>query len=84
MAPVDKKDKSKRFICLCNSVPQKDIEEAIARGCNTLGRIFDATTAGCGACGGSCQPTLRKMLEAYEKTGKFLDDPRSLSPRRNK
>jgi bacterioferritin-associated ferredoxin len=84
MAPADKKDKSKRFICLCNSVPQKDIEDAIARGCNTLGRLFDATTAGCGACGGSCQPTLRKMLDTYSRTGKFLENPRPTSRRRTK
>jgi len=70
--PVDKS----RFICLCNEVSQQTIEDAISRGCDTLGKVFDATLAGVGACGGSCQPTLRKMLEAYQQTGKFPDNPR--------
>gem|GEM_PF-3031533 len=76
MAPVDKKDKTKRFICLCNGVTQDRIEKAIASGCQSLGRIFDVTTAGVGACGGSCQPTLKKMLEAYQQTGQFPENPR--------
>ncbi len=80
MAPVDKKDKSKRLICLCNAVPQADIEAVIARGCTTLGRIFDATTAGVGACGGSCQPILRKMLDCYLTKGEFPSDPASARP----
>ena len=70
-----KNDKT-RLICLCNAVSQQEVEDAIARGSDTLGKIFDATCAGVGACGGSCQPTLRKMLEAYQETGKFLDNPR--------
>lgn len=70
-----KNDKS-RFICLCNAISQQEIEDAMARGCDTLGKLFDATCAGVGACGGSCQPTLTKMLEAYKTTGKFLDNPR--------
>jgi bacterioferritin-associated ferredoxin len=71
-----KKDRTTRLICLCNEVTQATVEDAIARGCDTLGKIFDATIAGCGACGGSCQPTLRKMLEAYQQTGKFPENPR--------
>jgi NAD(P)H-nitrite reductase large subunit len=74
-APV-KKDKSQRLICLCNGIPQGEIEGAIERGCRTLGRIFDATTAGVGACGGSCQPILRRMLDEYLTNGKFPEDPR--------
>lgn len=70
MAPAAKKDKRQRLICLCNSVPEAEIEAAIERGCTTLGKIFDATQAGVGACGGSCQPTLKKMLDKYLKSGK--------------
>lgn len=76
MAAPDKKDKSQRLICLCNAIPQGKIEAAIQRGCKTLGRIFDATTAGVGACGGSCQPILRRMLDSYLANGQFPEDPR--------
>jgi bacterioferritin-associated ferredoxin len=75
-----KNDKAKRLICLCNEVSQETIEAAILRGCHTLGKIFDATGAGCGACGGSCQPTLRKMLETYQATGRFPENPKHPSP----
>lgn len=67
--------KSEKKICLCNGVTQSSIEAAITRGCDTLGKIFDATQAGVGACGGSCQPTLRKMLETYKATGSFPAAP---------
>lgn len=52
-----------KFICYCNGIPRATVEDAIRRGCDTLGKVFDATTAGCGPCGGSCQPELRKMLD---------------------
>lgn len=81
MAPPDKKDKSQRMICLCNAISQAEIEAAIQRGCTSLGKIFDATTAGVGACGGSCQPILRKMLDEYLARGKFSEDPRPSSRR---
>lgn len=70
-----KNDKS-RLICLCNAISQQEVERAVLQGSDSLGKLFDATTAGVGACGGSCQPTLRKMLDAYLTTGKFLDNPR--------
>ena len=73
-----------RLICLCNEVSQGTIEAAIVRGCNTLGKVFDATIAGVGACGGSCQPTLRKMLESYQATGTFPENPRHPSPAQRK
>ncbi len=75
MGPVVTKDKAKRFICLCNGVTQERVENAIASGCKTLGRIFDTTNAGVGACGGSCQPTLKKMLETFQETGTFPENP---------
>lgn len=78
-APAEK-PKTERLICLCNEVSQATVEAAIARGCHRLGQIFDATTAGVGACGGSCQPTLKKMIDEYLTTGKFPENPRS--PRR--
>jgi bacterioferritin-associated ferredoxin len=85
MNPADKNPKRKRLICLCNSIPQDTVEAAIERGCNTLGKLFDATTAGVGACGGTCQPILNKMLESYNQTGTFPEDPRpNLRKRRRK
>jgi bacterioferritin-associated ferredoxin len=82
MGQTGKPEKGRRLICLCNEVAQADIEAAIMRGCDTLSKIFDATLAGVGACGGSCQPTLRKMLETYKATGKFPENPRPPSESR--
>lgn len=76
MSAKNKIDKHKRFICLCNFVPQDKIEDAIKNGSDSLGKIFDRTSAGVGACGGSCQPILKKMLDTYLETGKFPEDPR--------
>lgn len=56
-----------KFVCYCNGITREVVEDAIRRGCTTLGKIFDSTTAGCGPCGGSCQPELRKMLDEYLK-----------------
>jgi NAD(P)H-nitrite reductase large subunit len=56
------KRKNKDIICKCNEVPREAIEEAIRNGADTMNKIFDATTAGVGPCGGSC----RKI-----KTGNF-------------
>ena len=42
---------------------QETIEKAIEDGCKTLNEIFDATTAGVGACGGSCRRIIGPMLE---------------------
>lgn len=52
------------MICLCNGVPRSKIVAAIDRGCTSLGKIFDATRAGCGPCGGTCQYKLRQLIEA--------------------
>jgi NAD(P)H-nitrite reductase large subunit len=69
MKPV-RKNKQDKIICLCNGVSLGAVEEAIRRGCRSLGRIYDATTAGVGPCGGSCQGDLKRLLaeaEAEEK-----------------
>lgn len=36
-----------------------------------MNKIFDATTAGVGPCGGSCRRKILPMLEQYLKTGSF-------------
>lgn len=61
----------REIICLCNNVPRDVIEDAIRNGCDTLNKIFDATTAGVGPCGGSCRRKLGPMLDAYLETGEF-------------
>lgn len=63
------------FVCYCNRVPKEPIEAAIRRGCD-LNRIFDATCAGVGACGGSCRPYLLKMIHQFQETGEFPNEPR--------
>ena len=58
-------------ICFCNEVKKSQIEKAIKEGADTLNVIFDHTTAGVGACGGSCRPKLQIMLDSYKQTGEF-------------
>tara|TARA_Y100001935_G_C17307830_1_gene513582 strand:- start:3124 stop:3354 length:231 start_codon:yes stop_codon:yes gene_type:complete len=57
-----KKSKKEKLICYCNKIPLRVVEEAIDNGASSLGDLFDRTQAGCGPCGGSCQPELRKLL----------------------
>lgn len=59
----NKKSKQEKLICYCNGIPLAVVEKAIEDGAKTMGQIFDRTTAGCGPCGGSCQPEIRKLLE---------------------
>lgn len=71
------------MICLCNGVTQAEIEAAIRGGATSLGRVFDETSAGVGACGGSCQPELKKMLAQFQHDGTFPADPRPPARRRD-
>ncbi len=68
---MNPKHKGREIICLCNNVPRDVIEEAIRNGCDTLNKIFDATTAGVGPCGGSCRRKLQPMLDSFQQTGTF-------------
>lgn len=58
-----KHKKKKKLVCLCNGVEQKKIEEAIDNGASSLDEIFDRTNAGVGACGGTCRPQIKLLLE---------------------
>ena len=69
--PVNQPKTKREIVCLCNNVDRKTIEDAIINGADTLNKIFDATTAGVGPCGGSCRRKLAPMLETFQKTGKF-------------
>jgi bacterioferritin-associated ferredoxin len=64
------------IVCRCNNVDQETIEKAISRGCHDLNQIYDATTAGVGACGGSCRRFIAVMLETYIKNGTFPKEAR--------
>ena len=67
-----KREKSRpEIICRCNNVSKKTIEDAVSGGCDTLNKIFDATTAGVGPCGGSCRRKIKPMLDSYLETGVF-------------
>jgi bacterioferritin-associated ferredoxin len=70
-----KKNLINPIICVCNNVKKNEIEEAITKGCRTLPLIYDRTSAGVGPCGGSCRPTLIKILNHFLQTGKFLENP---------
>jgi bacterioferritin-associated ferredoxin len=63
--------KKKEIICFCNNVPRDVIEKAIRNGADTMNKIFDSTTAGVGACGGSCRRKLAPLLDSYLKCGQF-------------
>ena len=64
-------DPTEDLICLCNIVTRGTIEEAIRNGADTLNKIFDATTAGVGPCGGSCRRKIQPMLDQFQKDGTF-------------
>ena len=62
------------LICLCNEVPRSEVVRAIRNGACSLAKIFDETFAGCGPCGGSCQPELVQLLQQE------LDSPTKPKP----
>lgn len=73
-----KKKDFRGMLCTCNMVPRTTVEKAIARGCHRMEKIFTATTAGVGQCGGSCRPEIEKMLKEYLEKGTFpsAQDPK--------
>ncbi len=66
----NRKQKS-QIICRCNNVDRATIEKAIVDGADSMNSIFDYTTAGIGACGGSCRRKLYPLLQHYLATGTF-------------
>ena len=61
-----KAKEKKKLVCLRNGVEQSLIEKAIKEGAKSLDEIFDLTSAGVGACGGSCRPQIKKLLEIHK------------------
>lgn len=70
------------YVCWCNMVSKTRIEQAIQSGAQTLDEIFDQTTAGVGACGGSCRPYIKGMLDSFQQNGTFPEVPRPSKGRR--
>jgi bacterioferritin-associated ferredoxin len=68
---MNNKNPKNEIVCLCNNVSRATIESAICNGADTLNKIFDATTAGVGPCGGSCRRKLGPLLDGYLATGNF-------------
>lgn len=66
-----RQNQKSKNICLCNAVDQNSIETAISLGAHTLDEVFDETRAGVGACGGSCRPYIKQMIDEYKNTGTF-------------
>lgn len=54
-----------KLVCYCHGVSEASVAEAIARGCHKVDLVSDATTAGIGPCGGTCRPTIQKMIADY-------------------
>ncbi|OYZ16305.1 MAG: NAD(P)H-nitrite reductase [Bdellovibrio sp. 28-41-41] len=65
------KRKRSPIICRCNNITLDTIQQAFVDGCDTLDKLFDATTAGVGPCGGSCRKITGPILEYYLKHKTF-------------
>ncbi len=80
----DSQDAEDPIVCFCNEVRLGTIVDALAEGACTMADIYDRTFAGCGPCGGSCQPDLALILQdwlAGEETSASGQDPRPLQAR---
>lgn len=65
---------SKEYICRCEEVTRKEIEDAIADGATTLAGIKRRTRAGMGLCQGrTCQRLITQMLSKAQ-------DPAEIKP----
>jgi bacterioferritin-associated ferredoxin len=49
------------YVCLCNSVTESDIRQAVAAGCGGMTELTMRT--GCGSTCGSCVPDACELLE---------------------
>ena len=54
------------MVCFCNEIRLSAIVTAMAAGASTLTEIIDETWAGCGPCGGTCQPDIESLLEDWQ------------------
>lgn len=60
---------SRRFVCVCNFITEKEIKEAIKMGASTLDDIKELTSAGttCGKCHAAIKNLLREATEDQKK-----------------
>ncbi len=62
----DPRDVDNPVVCFCNEVRLGTIVDALVGGADSLADIYDMTFAGCGPCGGSCQPDLAAILQDWQ------------------
>ncbi|HHY70788.1 MAG TPA: (2Fe-2S)-binding protein [Thermoanaerobacterales bacterium] len=68
------------YICRCEEVTRKEIEEAIADGATTLAGIKRRTRAGMGLCQGrTCQRLITQMLSKVKDSAE-IEPPTSRPP----
>ncbi len=66
---------NEEYICRCEEVTRKEIEEAIADGATTIAGIKKRTRAGMGLCQGrTCRRLVTQMLSKYKAPEEILPD----------
>ena len=51
------------YVCLCNAITDRQIREAVERGCTSLGKVqIHLPVANC--CG-ACEDTAREVIESH-------------------
>ena len=68
-------DRDDPVLCFCNEVRLSVIVRAMDDGAESLADLFDRTWAGCGPCGGSCQPDLLALLHDFHGPPKAEEVP---------
>lgn len=56
------------FICKCNGVFKSEIIHAIKNGAKVVDEVYDKTNAGLGACGGTCRPHIKELINKENKS----------------
>ena len=52
-------------VCFCNEVRLSQLVDALDAGASSLAELYDLTWAGCGPCGGTCQPDIAAILNDW-------------------
>lgn len=61
----ERADAEDPVVCFCNEVRLSQIVQALDDGAVSLADLYDLTWAGCGPCGGTCQPDIAAILEDW-------------------
>lgn len=61
---------TKMYVCICNSVTDRDIAEAVDQGARTLAHLADSLDVGtcCGRCRGKADACLDRCLQRSQPT----------------